>query len=204
MYLGEWGSAAGLCHELRRRRQLNRRLARSNSGWASVCKTLASTGKNAGNLGCLGDRTNDEMFKICMTVCAHIDFGGPGTRDQQCWGVNYDEHGFLGQRSMSYKGLARAYKNADDSALLMGTMQFLGNARSVINFLQITAKINVVYNLTWPRKMAKLLRSFRGVVVENDVVGQWSGAGGAICEDNFGLEIGLRVLSAGRRTWETS
>jgi hypothetical protein len=49
-------------------------------------------------------------------------------------------------RSMSYKGLARAYKNADDSALLMGTMQFLGNARSVINFLQITAKINVVHS----------------------------------------------------------
>ena len=36
------------------------------------------------------------MLRICLSVCAHVDYGGPGTRDARCWGVNYDEHGFLG------------------------------------------------------------------------------------------------------------
>ena len=58
---------------------------------------------------------------------------------------------------LSYKSLQSSYRRFDDSELMLGVMRFMGNARSVINFLQIVAKVNVIYNLTWPSKMARLM-----------------------------------------------
>ena len=40
---------------------------------------------------CVGNRTQEDMIRICMSICAQIDYGGPGTRDDRCWGVNFDE-----------------------------------------------------------------------------------------------------------------
>jgi hypothetical protein len=42
---------------------------------------------------CVGNRTENEMMRLCMTVCAYTDYAGPGTFDNRCIGVNWDEHG---------------------------------------------------------------------------------------------------------------
>ena len=30
------------------------------------------------------------MVKICLTICSHVSYGGPGTIDDRCIGINYD------------------------------------------------------------------------------------------------------------------
>lgn len=56
---------------------------------------LVQHGKHYELLGddCVGNRTQEEMLRICMTICMHVDFGGPGDVDARCVAVNYDEHG---------------------------------------------------------------------------------------------------------------
>ena len=73
---------------------------------------------------CVGNRTENEMLRICMTICAYTDYSGPGTFDNRCVGVNYDEHGWGGHchlqgnlRVVSYNSAAcRAEKNTQDLA----------------------------------------------------------------------------------------
>jgi len=43
---------------------------------------------------CLGNRTEEEMVRICVTICRQLTFAaGPDETEQFCIGINYDEHG---------------------------------------------------------------------------------------------------------------
>jgi len=56
------------------------------------------------NAGCLGNHTEQEQMRICLTICSHVDYGeqsmldgqADSAIDQRCMAVNYDEHGFKG------------------------------------------------------------------------------------------------------------
>jgi len=45
---------------------------------------------------CAAGRTQEELLRMCLTLCSKIDFGGPLQVDLRCVGVNYDEHGVGG------------------------------------------------------------------------------------------------------------
>jgi len=47
---------------------------------------------------CVGDRSPQEMIRICLTICTYTDYGAKlsGEPDMGCTGVNYDEMGFGG------------------------------------------------------------------------------------------------------------
>mmetsp|Transcript_7233 Transcript_7233/g.14462 ORF Transcript_7233/g.14462 Transcript_7233/m.14462 type:complete len:1084 (+) Transcript_7233:531-3782(+) len=68
-------------------------------------------GKHVQLLGdeCVGNRTEEQMFKICLTICSHVSYGGPGTVDDRCIGVNYDEHGWAGHCHLQRSSVAVTY-----------------------------------------------------------------------------------------------
>ena len=41
---------------------------------------------------CVGNRTEEQMVKICLTICSHVSYGGPGTIDDRCIGIKCRDH----------------------------------------------------------------------------------------------------------------
>jgi len=69
--------------------------------------------KDKNGLDCLGGRSVEDMLRICLTICSLTDFGGPGTVDDRCVGVNYDEHGDKGHCHLQSSSMLLAADNPD-------------------------------------------------------------------------------------------
>eukprot|EP00966_Prymnesium_polylepis_P287313 6635915-Prymnesium_polylepis.2 len=86
----------------------------SNSGTPSN-PALHQGGMHYELLGvnCVGNRTQEEVLRICLTICSKVDFGGPMQIDTRCVSVNYDEHGVGGHCHLQIASRQTAYTSSD-------------------------------------------------------------------------------------------
>ncbi|KAL3908798.1 MAG: hypothetical protein SGPRY_009657 [Prymnesium sp.] len=75
---------------------------------------------------CAGNRTQEEMIRICMTICSKVDFGGPLQVDSRCVSVNFDEHGVGGHCHLQVASRLTTYGSEDCPRLLSNTVSRSG------------------------------------------------------------------------------